>query len=171
MAPRAANNRPAFVRKAFTYPHLASDSLIEKFNFYDIYGYFLPGLAFLGVLWLPFMMVHPALPPSEWGSAIAALALAYLLGHLLQGLATNALPSKISANNRFPSAALLDPNSDLPIPVRSRIAEIVLTKFGLDLKVNEPGVAGGEVDKVRNGAFNLARLVLSKDKLVGFSEQ
>jgi hypothetical protein len=145
--------------------------LIEKFNFYDIYGYFLPGLALLGVLWLPFMLVHPAWPPSEWASAIAALALAYVLGHFLQGFATYALPSDLAAGKRSPSAALLDPESELPRPVRIRIAEIVFIRFGLDLRVNEEGKAGSEIDRDRNNAFNLARLVLGKERLVTFPDQ
>jgi hypothetical protein len=148
--------------------------LIEKFNFYDIYGYFLPGLGFLGVLWLPFLMLHSGWPPSEWGSAIAALAIAYLLGHLLHGLGTNALPSEVSANKRYPSAAVLDPGSgkkppDLPDAIRNKISAIVLNKFGLDLGVSEVGK--NEIDAARNTAFSLARQTLSKDKVVSYPEQ
>ncbi|PYT29338.1 MAG: hypothetical protein DMG57_11970 [Acidobacteria bacterium] len=68
--------------------------MIEKFNFYDIYGYFLPGAAFLAVLWAPFGLVRKSWPSSDWTSAIIAAAFAYILGHLIQSVVTNAIPSR-----------------------------------------------------------------------------
>lgn len=147
--------------------------MIEKFNFYDVYGYFLPGLAFLAVLWLPVGIVQKSLPKGEWGSAIALLALAYVGGQFLQSFATNALPSKI-ADGRYPSDAALDPvfnekNAKLPDQLRAKIETIVRDEFGLELRVNEVGK--GEIDKARNNAFSLARNVLAREKGVSYAEQ
>ncbi len=116
------------------------------------------------------MIVHPVWPPSEWGSAIAALAFAYLLGHFLQGFATNALPSTL-VKGRFPSAALLDPGTppEFPDELRHEIAEIVKTRLHLDVRVD--AVGNDEIDRARNSVFNIARLALSKDKVVSYPEQ
>lgn len=67
--------------------------MIEKFNFYDVYGYFVPGAAFLAILWIPFGLVRHTWPPSTWTDAIVAAVLAYIVGHLLQSVATNAVPA------------------------------------------------------------------------------
>jgi len=60
--------------------------LIEKFNFYDIYGYFVPGATFLAIRWIPFGIVRNSWPSSTWSSAIIAAAFAYILGHLVYSL-------------------------------------------------------------------------------------
>ena len=52
--------------------------MIDKFNFYDIYGYFVPGLALLAVLWLPFGLLKQGWPSADWGSALVAVVAAYL---------------------------------------------------------------------------------------------
>src|SRR4051794_30243139 len=113
--------------------------MIEKFNFYDIYGYFLPGVAFLAILWVPFGLVKGAWPSSDWSSALIAAAIAYFLGHLLQNVVTNAIPSqRAKGKNRFPSDYFLDPtDSELPHEAKSKIATYIESKFGLDLEVDK----------------------------------
>jgi hypothetical protein len=68
--------------------------MIEKFNFFDVYVYLLPGMAFLGVIWLPFGIVAGKWPPAEWSSALLLLAAAYLVGHVLYYPAKQALPTQ-----------------------------------------------------------------------------
>ena len=142
--------------------------MIEKFNFYDIYGYFLPGLSLLGILWLPFGLVKRSWPAKDWGSAIIVLALAYVLGQFLQTFGATALKSKIAPNNRFPSDAALDAGS-MPETMRTKIAEIFQRRFGMDLRVDQP--ASKEIDAMRNHAFFLARSVLNREKTGSYAEQ
>ena len=148
--------------------------MIEKFNFYDIYGYFLPGAAFLAVLWTPFGLVRRAWPSSNWSSAIIAAAFAYILGHLIQSIATNAIPSwevkGPKGKNRYPSAIYLDStDKELPEPAKEKIANLMKAQFGLDLQVDK---AGDEtIDKVRNNAFLFARQILIQGKAVSYAEQ
>src|ERR1700757_3434992 len=67
--------------------------MIDRFNFFDIYGYLLPGGFLLALLWLPFGFVLCKWPPADLGSAALALALAYISGHLLRNFAEPALSS------------------------------------------------------------------------------
>lgn len=147
--------------------------MIEKFNFYDIYGYFVPGLALLAILWMPFGLVQHIWPAKDWGSAIVALAFAYVLGHLTQAVATNAIPSREAKSgagkDRYPSETVLDPGSrELPAEVQAKIASEVNAQFGLDIHIQN---SGGEFDSVRNNAFLLARQVLIREKAASYAEQ
>jgi hypothetical protein len=146
--------------------------VIEKFNFYDIYGYFLPGLAFLGVLWLPFALVGHALPPASWSSAIIVGAAAYIAGHLLQAVATSDLPSKFPdarGTLRYPSVMALDANSELSTGLKDQLETIAKQQFGLDVGVNQS--SDPEIDKRRNEVFFFARQALIGEKAVSYAEQ
>ena len=50
--------------------------MVEKFNFYDIYGYLLPGLVLIGLFWLPFGLILNLWPKAELSSALLVLLLA-----------------------------------------------------------------------------------------------
>jgi hypothetical protein len=148
--------------------------LIEKFNFYDIYGYFLPGAVFLAVLWIPFGLVSNSWPSSNWSSAIIAAAFAYILGHLTQSIATNAIPSwevkGPTGKNRYPSEMYLDPaDKELPEPSKGKISELIEKQFGLKLQIDKVG--DDAIDKVRNNAFLFARQILIQGKAVSYAEQ
>jgi hypothetical protein len=148
--------------------------LIDKFNFYDIYGYFLPGAAFLAVLWIPFGLVRHSWPSSEWSSALIAAVFAYIVGHLIQSLATNAIPSwkakSTDTTIRYPSGVYLDAiNNELPTPAKQKINDLMKTQFGLNLRVDQSG--DSTIDKVRNNAFLLARQILIQGKAVSYAEQ
>jgi hypothetical protein len=146
--------------------------VIEKFNFYDLYGYFLPGLAFLGILWFPFALVAHVVPPAGWSSAIVIGAAAYTLGHVLQTVATADLPSKTpdrQGSLRYPSEMVLDANSEFPKELKDTIGAMAKARFCLDLRANE--ASDEEIDKRRNSAFLLARQVLVREKTVSYSEQ
>lgn len=146
--------------------------MIEKFNFYDIYGYFLPGLALVGVFWLPFGLGGHVRNSSGWSSAIIVGAAAYILGHLLQAVASTDLPSKIEDSKgdlRYPSDIALDSDSELSPELREKIGTIAREQFGIDVHVNE--VANGEMDKRRNAAFFFARQALIREKAISYAEQ
>ncbi|MGH9496037.1 MAG: hypothetical protein ACRD3B_13645 [Candidatus Sulfotelmatobacter sp.] len=143
--------------------------MIEKFNFYDVYGYFVPGAAFIAILWLPFGLVRHAWPSSTWSGAIIAAVLAYIGGHLIQSLATNALPSRDN-EGRFPSETYLDPDDkELPSMCKKNIQELVDTQFGLKLEVDKKG--NDAIDKQRHNAFLLARQILIQGKAASYAEQ
>jgi hypothetical protein len=147
--------------------------VIEKFNFYDIYGYFLPGLVLLGVLWLPLGLVGSVWPPSSWSSAIAGAAFAYILGHLVQIFGTRDLPSKFRRDSknrlRYPSDMALDANPEMPLVLVRKIASIFAEQFNLDLGVDQP--PDDEIDKRRNVAFLIARQALIREKSANYAEQ
>lgn len=148
--------------------------MIEKFNFYDIYGYFLPGAVFLAILWTPFGLVKGSWPPGNWSSALIAAALAYIAGHLIQSVATNAIPSwevkDPSGRNRYPSEIFLDPeNKELPVSAKTKIAEFMNAQFGLNLRVDVTG--DKTIDADRNNGFLFARQILIQGQAVSYAEQ
>jgi hypothetical protein len=148
--------------------------LIDRFNFYDIYGYFLPGAAFLALLWIPFGLVRHSWPSSEWSSALIAAVFAYIVGHLIQSVATNAIPSwkakSTDTTIRYPSEVYLDAsNTELPTPAKQKINELMTVQFGLNLRVDQSG--DSTIDKVRNHGFLLARQILIQGKAVSYAEQ
>lgn len=141
--------------------------MIEKFNFYDLYGYFVPGAAFLAILWLPFGLVRHKWPSSTWTEAIVAAVLAYIVGHLLQSIATNAIPS---GTDRYPSEIYLDhDDKELPEKSKTQIAQLIKEQFKLELQVDKKG--GDEIDAVRHNAFLLARQVLIQGRAASYAEQ
>ncbi len=151
--------------------------MIEKFNFYDIYGYFLPGAAFLAVLWLPYGLLKQSWPSNSWSSAIIGIALAYVAGHLIQSVATFAIPpSNVKSETgqiRNFSEIYLDPKDPkdavLPEPFRDKIQALIAAQFGLDLQVSRKG--DDAIDKLRNNAFLAARQMLIQGKAVSYAEQ
>ncbi|MBI3014977.1 MAG: hypothetical protein HYY65_07980 [Candidatus Tectomicrobia bacterium] len=148
--------------------------MIERFNFFDIYGYLLPGLAFLGLMWLPFGLTVGYWPPAEWGSALVALVLGYLAGHLIFGLAERAIPPKMRDTQgelRFPSDILLDDGNDNFSPeLKSRLVDRILIRFGIDITDAgnpEPEVRG----KRRKDAFFLCRSAVKQKEAASYAEQ
>lgn len=145
--------------------------MIERLNFYDVYGYLLPGLALLGVIWFPFWFVAGStLPAAALSSAVFALVVAYVIGHLLQGLARTALrQERPEKGNRLPSDYLLDRNEPgLRNEVRARVIDLILTYYSLD--VGAP-VDAGELTSRRREAFLLCRRALIQQKAGSYAEQ
>lgn len=113
--------------------------MIERLNFYDVYGYVIPGFAFVALYWLPFGLVGRGWPTSEWASAVAALATSYVAGFLLQRIGTKALSSE-TMNGRYPSSAMLDdPQSVLKGGFSktfwNELRRIIQNDFGLDIAI------------------------------------
>lgn len=148
--------------------------MIERLNFYDLYGYLLPGLLWLALMWLPFGVAYQHWPPAEWPSALVALVLGYISGHVLQGLAIRALPSTIRGANgdsRYPSDVLLDDQDETFSPeVKSRLLNRILLNFGIDVssaKNPDPGVRR----KRRQDAFMMCRRTLIQKGIASYAEQ
>jgi hypothetical protein len=148
--------------------------MTEKFNFYDIYGYLLPGMAFLVLLWLPFGIVWHRWPQADLSSAVAALALAYIAGHVLQTFLVGALPYKVRDSHnqlRYPSQFLLDPrDSNFSEQFKESLAGAVLRLFDIELQLQAQPDDAGE-DTRRREAFFLCRSFLVAAKLASYAEQ
>jgi hypothetical protein len=147
--------------------------MIERFNFYDIYGYLLPGITLLGLLWLPLFVVAQKGIPAAWSSALITVVLGYAVGHLLSGLAREVFPhGKLGKDGRLrpPSDYILD-NSDgtLSEPLKRQIIRRVSERFGLLVgAVEEPDLA---TSQRRQDAFFLCRRALIQSEVGSYAEQ
>jgi len=146
-----------------------------KFNFYDIYGFALPGFLLVAVFWLPFGLIQKNWPDPQLSSALIGVILVYIAGHVLQTVAHQVLPSSLP-NGRYPSSVFLDPtDGTFTDGVKERLAEKIEKLFGLDVSLNQAANATAqqrkEVDRVRSDAFFLCRSALIKGQTVGYAEQ
>ena len=160
--------------------------MIEKFNFYDIYGYFLPGAVVLLLFWLPIGIKQHKLPSGDWTSALLGAVLAYIVGVLLQTFVGKLLPPIVGIagtgddkHPRYPSERLLDPFQpqsawppQLSDCVREQVAGAIDQKLGIDrAKLVLEGIPDRKADFMRNEAFFLARHFLILKKGTGYTEQ
>ena len=137
--------------------------MIRNFNFYDVYGYLMPGLALITVFWIPFGIKTGSWPAHEWSSTLFVIILAYIAGHVLQTFSHRALPDTIKG--RFPSAVLLD-ESDKRFP--DRFKTDLCDKIVRIFSVNNP-CSGDDGD--RGVAFLLCRSALMQNKSGAYAEQ
>ena len=146
--------------------------MIERFNFYDVYGYLLPGVALLALGWLPFWFVAGKDIPGAWVSAIATLLAGYAVGHVLSRMVQLALPSgrrEPDGTLRPPSDYLLDPErSTLSASLRESLTVKIQTRFGL--AVAAKGILDTAVRQRRQDAFFLCRRALIQGKVGSYAE-
>src|ERR1041384_1631273 len=103
-----------------------------KFNFYDIYGFALPGFLLLAALWLPFGLIKHNWPDVQFSSALVGVIFAYFTGLVLYFVANFTLPSDLYSG-RYPSTALLDPEDPIfAYKVKVKLEEQIHLLFGLD---------------------------------------
>jgi hypothetical protein len=153
--------------------------MIDRFNFYDIYGYLLPGGLMLTLLWLPFGLLLGKWPSVNWGSAALALGLAYIAGHLLHALSRAIFPSKFKDKKgkwRQPSYLLVDKEEDKVLPSRYRLGDLkdLLAKqideqFGI--KIHDDTSQSEKLATRRSVAFYKCRSFLIKNKAAAYMEQ
>jgi uncharacterized membrane protein len=138
-----------------------------KFNFYDIYGFALPGFLLLAVLWLPFGLLENRWPDAEFSSALIGVIFAYFAGHVLQTVARLAIPS--SFDGRISSNMFLDKdNKTFSSEFKKRLEGQIHKVFGLKVALD---AKGGAADRVRSDAFFLCRSALIKSKTAVYPEQ
>jgi hypothetical protein len=129
----------------------------------------------LALIWLPFGITRHFWPSNAFSSAIAALAFAYILGHILQSLASTVFPSKATdskGKGRYPSSFFLDPQDDtFPPEFKSQLEKEVAATFGLNLNVSSYGGDAKEIDSRRRTAFFLCRSLLVREEVVSYGEQ
>jgi hypothetical protein len=139
--------------------------MIERFNFYDIYGYFIPGALLIGLLWLPHALVNRDLKSADLAAAVAAIILAYVAGHLLQIVAAKLLPhTQLHAGKRrSPSDLLLDESHPKAFAsdFRVKLLAAVQKSFSLDASTAEN----------RSAAFLLCRNYVIASKTASYVEQ
>lgn len=147
--------------------------MIERFNFYDVYGYFIPGSVLILAIWLPFAMTgHAKLPTGEWPLLVVGVLVAYLAGHLIQTMASTAIPSSGSEKREkwaYPSARMVsaDDKSTFTDELKDRIEKCVHSWFDLEIHVKSD--ATEPLGKIRQDAFELSRRVVVKTG--NYSEQ
>ena len=149
--------------------------MIERFNFYDLYGYLIPGVALIIVALVPFPILgHPlpehTLPEGELSALVLGVVVAYVLGHFIQSMAHNAFESKVDGT--YPSTSLLDPTNHTFSPeLKQRIAAKALGTFQLDLSVGQVADSVNKAGSRRQDAFFLARSSSNPKKTGSYSEQ
>ena len=146
--------------------------MIPNLNFYDVYGYLIPGLIFAVLIWLPYGLIANKWPSTDWASALIAVVVGYVLGHIVQGLARNALPSK-TINGRYPSDAFLDADDTTFSPtLKNRLRTHILELSGTDVRTD---VNGSDVTPAiraqRADGFRYCRDALLSSKTVSYAEQ
>jgi hypothetical protein len=151
--------------------------LIERFNFYDVYGNFLPGLAFLALIWLPIGITRQVWPGKEITSAIAVLAFAYIVGHVIQTVLENAFPSMgkdANGRRRYPSDYFLDSKDrKFTEQFKRELEAAVRRRFNIDLNASVP-IPEGQLDRIstnRKHAFDLVRNTLLQTNAQSYAQQ
>lgn len=139
--------------------------MIERFNFYDVYGYLIPGLVLVLTLTLPFAITgRYHLAAGEWPALIIGVVIAYIVGHLVQSMATTAIPSSRDHKRekwKYPSALMLNPNdTTFSGEVKTQIEKSIRSWFGLEVKVSQE--SSPEIGGIRQDAFYLCRRVVNE---------
>jgi hypothetical protein len=132
--------------------------VIEKFNFYDIYGYFIPGLVLIGLVWLPFGLLLRMWPNQDISSAVLVILFAYILGHFIQSFAIKFMPSTIrdkEGNPRHPSELVVDQGDHtFTRATKKKLDE--LSQQYLRLKLDPDENLGSRLQKVASDQKELA---------------
>lgn len=153
--------------------------MIKKFNFFDIYGYFIPGTVFLVLLWFPFGLTMEAddfkqfIESISVASAALFIVLAYVSGHLLWSIGSAAFPLAFPDKNgrrRFPSERMLEDDT-FPDPVRQKLCDAIHNQFGLKVSVSKTGQNSTAEKNLRFNAFMLCRDTLIQQKKASYPEQ
>jgi hypothetical protein len=146
--------------------------MIPNLNFYDVYGYLIPGLAFSILMWLPLGLVERHWPSADWSSALVAVAIGYVVGHIVQALARNAVPSR-TMRGRFPSEVLLDAdNGTLSADLKTRLRSHTRNMSRIDVRTDLKGSdVSPEVSLQRREGFYFCRDALLTAKVISYAEQ
>ena len=144
----------------------------ERFNFFDIYGYLIPGFVLLGLLWLPVGIASGEVPNLKIADAVVGLLVAYILGHILSGITALAFPSGRKVSRRefqHPSDEMLD---DRLHPERATFNAKLRTKvkdeYPVDLSQPTPEP---ELRQLRDLVFRLCRDRLVAEGKGAYAEQ
>ncbi len=125
--------------------------MISRFNFFDFFGYLLPGAFLFLLVGIPVaVVVKPDLPDIPTSLVVAAsafgLVLAYGTGLVLQQVAQQVLPSKVRlgevAEDVHPSTGFLDSSNDtLDEESRKLLRDAIKSDFNLELERENPNAS------------------------------
>jgi hypothetical protein len=139
--------------------------MLERFNFYDIYAYLIPGFVVLGLWWLPYFLSGGSLPEGSISEGLAIVAVAYMAGHVLQTFAKELWSSSVAwlgGKRVYPTRALLDDqNTVFSAAMKMKVKERVAADFQIDF-----AQAGAYED-----AWRLCRTALKSRKAASYVEQ
>jgi len=145
--------------------------MVDRFNFYDIYGYFIPGAILLVLLWLPFGFFDIIMLSTI--SAVIGIIPSYVLGHLIHSIAKDVIKSKKqtdSGEERYFSSIFLDKKDDkLSQVVKNRLAVLIKKQF--ELSIADSGEEQKIIDGRRNDAFRLCRTYVLQHSEKSYAEQ
>ena len=133
--------------------------MIERLNFFDLYAYLIPGLAWIGLVSAPFLIVGGVHLPEAWVSALIGVAAAYVAGHVLyQSMRKVPAFDVRDDEGRMPSKKLLDPNSRLPVEIKDRVRVRALQLWNIDLPIPnirqiDGGIRRKQAGRVRSGGY------------------
>jgi Protein of unknown function (DUF2934) len=146
----------------------------DRFNFFDFFGYLLPGALLLALIWLPFGIMLDEWPSADWSAAGIVVALAYIAGHFIRQFSENTFSSKYSYHGKseHPSYLLLEEKkagvdiysilgSSLPNEMIAQIAGQIHRMFRLN--VNDTAS--------RTAAFFQCRSFLIQKGAAAYTEQ
>jgi hypothetical protein len=137
--------------------------VLERFNFFDVYAYLLPGLAVIGLAWVPYVLLGATLPTSALTGALALVAVAYVAGHALQTFAKDFWKSEVSwlkGKREYPSKAVLDDeDTTLPKELKTALVEHLKLRFKF------------EPQKAHDLALRLCRTSLKRSQNASYAEQ
>lgn len=138
--------------------------MIERFNFYDVFGYFIPGAVLIAVLWLPNALAADSFRSPDLSAALAMIIAAYVAGHILQIVASKAIPSskRVGEKDRAPSDLMLDEkNTTFAWLFRAQILEAIQERLKIDARM----------ESYRKDAFLLCRDTVIASKTASYVEQ
>jgi hypothetical protein len=162
--------------------------MLQRFNFFDVYAYLIPGVAFIALIWLPFGVVKGQWPSGDFASGLLLLVAAYIVGHVLYYPATRALPTEGNGlykdrncwrakKARQPSEFLLDiDEGTFPEGFKRSLQGLIRKQVGREVNVEFDWDAANEternnVKKERELAFFLCRSVLITGGAPTYAEQ
>jgi hypothetical protein len=135
----------------------------------------------LAILYLPLGVLTRSWPDQDLSKAFFLTLFAYIVGQLVQIVASPLVPSKIlvpSKNKdqpgtlRVPSDLYLDKsNQTFTADFKTGLAKQLKKAFGLDVAVTEDGTGEGKIFSDRTTAFNQARACLVIKKAANYVEQ
>jgi hypothetical protein len=130
--------------------------VLDRFNFYDVYGYVVPGLVLLGLLAMPQAVVSGSAPSPDIGTAALYILGAYVVGHILHRIS-----SKVFGHGAMAEALLTPQNPSLSPWAKAKVRALILARFDLDL----------DSEGTTREAFHLCRAALAQGKASRYLEQ
>jgi hypothetical protein len=162
--------------------------MLQRFNFFDVYAYLIPGAALIALIWLPFGVVKGRWPTGDFSSGLLLLVAAYIAGHVLYYPATGALPAESKGwykdrncwqakTVRHPSEFLLDIDEEtFPEGFKRSLEGLIDKQLGREVDVEFDWTAANDTDrrnlsKERQLAFFLCRSALITGEAPTYGEQ